>query len=513
MKRTLWLLAPVLMVSCQEMRLDSPGMETATMEKIPTAHTIPIDSAISNLNALMKGAMRTRSNDEYEISDVFPILVTHQTTRSSTSDTYPLNSTDTLLYVANFVNDKGYAILSATDLIPENVIAVIDSGRLSQDAVRTAISIIENGKPILDEYPLTGDGIYTIESLGDQKFINPNTIDFNNLASNDTLVGNFIRSSINNTHETERFDEYADIFTSIYCIEYGMKSRDIILADRDKHPMNPGDNFSGSIIEGGDGYGAADAFKEYSEWQTIASVKPLLTRYSRWRQTAPFNNKCPVLFGKRLYAGCFPLAIAKILTFYRLPYSFSYNNEYVIWNELDYYNHYTGSFRTEVGNRSAAILLYGIGKGCGSWYLPEGTFTWPSDATDFLGSRLNKRPKKLNFSFDRCKDMLSQRKPIIIYAIPSKWKIWNSHAWNIDGYRIDQRIVTYYAYVNSKKTVLSEKVEKSEMLHCDFGWSGRCNGYYVSGIFKSYYEGTEFDYDDSPGTNFNYNHYVHIIAY
>lgn len=51
------------------------------------------------------------------------------------------------------------------------------------------------------------------------------------------------------------------------------------------------------------------------------------------------------------------------------------------------------------------------------------------------------------------------------------------------------------------------------MLHCDLGWGGKCNGYYVAGIFKSYYKNTELDYEDSPGVNFNYNHYVHIIAY
>ncbi|MDE6392961.1 MAG: hypothetical protein K2L59_06820, partial [Muribaculaceae bacterium] len=41
-------------------------------------------------------------------------------------------------------------------------------------------------------------------------------------------------------------------------------------------------------------------------------------------------------------------------------------NNFIITN-ISYgmnYNHNTGYFRTEVGNRSAAILLYSIGKGC-----------------------------------------------------------------------------------------------------------------------------------------------------
>lgn len=516
MKKFLFLLITIfLMISCQETYLNAPDPQAESRKIATRSFTIPVDSALSNLRSFLK-RYNTRSDDGFEISDVFPIILTKHTTRAFDAGTTSKYPTDTLLYVANFISDKGYAILSATDLIPDNIIAIIDSGRLSEASVNRALTILENEKPILSEYPATGESIYSLQQYGDQKFINPNTVDFNNIAQNDTLVGNFIARSIlfnSNIPDKERYYDYAEIFTSLYCIEYGINSRNIWLADRDIHPLDPGGNLDGPIIEGGDGYGAKEMFEEYSPWETVAFVHPLLKKYSHWHQESPFNDKCPNLFGKRLSAGCFPLAIAKILTYYKTPVLFSYKNQAVIWNELDNYNPFTGNFKTESGNTSAAILLRGIGLGCDSWYFPEGTFTWPSDAKSFLGRSLKKSTKKLNFNFDRCKNMLDLMKPLIVYAIPSKWKFWNSHAWNIDGYRIDRRKITYYTYLKDKRTVLSEKYQTNEMLHCDFGWSGRCNGYYVSGIFKSYYEDTELDYEDSPSVNFNYNHYVHIIVY
>ncbi len=516
MKKFLFLLIiGFIMISCQETYLNAPETQVESENITTRSFTIPVDSALSNLRSFLKRE-HTRSDDGFEVSDVFPIVLTEQRTRAiDVNDTYQCNL-DTLLYVANFVNNNGYAILSATDLIPDDIIAIVDTGRLSQSSVVKALSLINNERPILDEYPTTGEGIYSLPQFGDQKFINPNTVDFNNIEQNDTLVGNFIRKSImlnSNILDDEKFNEYAEIFTSLYCIEYGINLRNIRFRDTELYPLNPGGNDDQPIIGGEIGYGDNPIIEEYSSWETVSYVKPLLKRYAHWHQRSPFNDLCPTFLGKRLSAGCFPLAIAKILAYYKTPAKFTYNGQTVIWNELDNYNYLTGNFNNIIGNKSAAILLRGVCVGSNSWYLTEGTFTWPSNAKSFLAKSLNRSTKKLNFRFYRCKDMLDLRKPLIIYAIPSKWKFWNSHAWNIDGYRIDKRKKTTYKYLDGKKTVISEDYETNEMLHCDLGWGGKCNGYYVAGIFKSYYENTELDYEDSPGVNFNYNHYVHIIAY
>lgn len=51
------------------------------------------------------------------------------------------------------------------------------------------------------------------------------------------------------------------------------------------------------------------------------------------------------------------------------------------------------------------------------------------------------------------------------------------------------------------------------MVHCDFGWKGICNGYYVSGVFKLNDPNIEHDPDCSYGGNTNYNNLLKIIMY
>ncbi len=513
MKKLFWMVIAILTVSCQESYLNAPEPQAEARTGSVQSFTIPVDKALSNLRSFLK-AGNTRTDDVPEISEVFPVVLTESNTRAFDPNT-PATTKDTLLYVANFTNNVGYAILSANELIPDDIIAVVDSGNLSQTCVNKALSLIENGKPVLSEYPTTGECIYTLPQYEDLQFMNPNTMDPNNVEPNDSLVGNFISKSVvfdSNMPENEKLEEYAEVFTSMYCIEYALHplmNNEIDTGTSSLAPL-PGNETPGV----GEGGGEIDHSQvEYTPWETTSSVKPLLTRYAFWHQGSPFNDKAPKLFGKRLHAGCFNLAIAKILTFLRRPSTFIYKGEAVSWTCLDHYNSYTRRFNTESGNRSAALLLRGIGVGCGSLYFPEGTFTFPSKAKNFLQSCINKDVKKRGFSFERCMDMLVHQKPLIIYAIPSKWKFWNSHAWNIDGYRIDKRSKIWFKYKDGSKVILSKEDEQKKMLHCDFGWGGSCNGYYVSGVFNSYSDDNELDNEATPGNRFKYNHYIHVFVF
>lgn len=51
------------------------------------------------------------------------------------------------------------------------------------------------------------------------------------------------------------------------------------------------------------------------------------------------------------------------------------------------------------------------------------------------------------------------------------------------------------------------------MVHCDFGWSGKCNGYYVSGIFKIDDPNVERDPDVVFNKDTNYYKLIKVITY
>ena len=108
--------------------------------------------------------------------------------------------------------------------------------------------------------------------------------------------------------------------------------------------------------------------------------------------------------------------------------------------------------------------------------------------------------------------MLDNACPVIIYSVPNI-NIPKSHCWNIDGYKIKERTITTKTYKNGTLCNTKVEIEKSKMVHCDFGWYSKCNGYYVSGVFKLGDSSVEKDYGTVHDKDTNYNNYLHIMTY
>lgn len=67
--------------------------------------------------------------------------------------------------------------------------------------------------------------------------------------------------------------------------------------------------------------------------------------------------------------------------------------------------------------------------------------------------------------------------------------------------------------VGNKLQDTTTKTETCKMVHCDFGWEGRCNGYYVSGVFKLNDSNIEHDPGSNYGGNTYYNNLLKVITY
>lgn len=109
--------------------------------------------------------------------------------------------------------------------------------------------------------------------------------------------------------------------------------------------------------------------------------------------------------------------------------------------------------------------------------------------------------------------MIDNGKPLIIYGMPGI-KITSAHSWNIDGYKVKERTIST-EYYNMHGTLLSteNKIETLNMVHCDFGWKGDCNGYYVSGVFDLDDTHSEKDFTTNRNTNKYYNTLIRLITY
>ncbi|MBQ5614374.1 MAG: C10 family peptidase [Tidjanibacter sp.] len=480
--------------------VDEVGLEVSDNatpnSAISSQYSISEEEALANLYAFMGEGGDSRSSDNRVVSTVLPVKYGDLGTRAVDGI-----DCENLLYIANFENAEGYAVLAGDTRIEDEVIAIIDEGSLEPELLNHLVEWEPNGRTYYEEFPMTGPGFFTLPETGDELYINPNTVDFYDTETQDYLVGNYdaseytivTRSLTNPEGSNEGTNE---TFMLDMCISYAMRG----LIDFDPNPRDDGD---------GDEY---DCVITYSDWETTSIVEPLLVDFVNWNQDPPFNDLYPIVkqvFGfktRRAFAGCMPLATAKILTYHEYPATKDYNGTLISWWRLK------ENYDTVLGRESAAALLKWISISCLSLHFYEGTFTFPKCVKWFLQSIDFEDVELVDYDFNTVKDMIDSDKPLIISSIPGI-DITSSHAWNIDGYKTKIRTKTIEKYLGRELISITTETESIKMVHCDLGWSGSNNGYYTSGVFRSDRSEIEHDsYYNNPYV-FNYTTLTRIITY
>lgn len=166
------------------------GCERATLSK-PThdedlSHLITIEEALKNLDEYNECSIekQVKSKASFKVSTIYK---NSTLLKSSTDDTAPL------LYIINYENNNGYAILSADNRIGSSVIAVAEKGNFPEESFHKL-----KNRTIYNGYPLTGPGIYYgADSL--DIHINPNTFEPYNEELDDYYVGDLIIESPDDT--------------------------------------------------------------------------------------------------------------------------------------------------------------------------------------------------------------------------------------------------------------------------------------------------------------------------
>lgn len=189
MKKILYvLIIAQFVMSCQDvLKLDREanlGNETSSENQ----YVISVDNALAYLESFMADAenFATKSLTSRIVSSITPIKYS-ALTRASQDNL----SCENLLYIANFEQDQGYAILAGDTRIEEKVIAIADDGQLSEATVYSAIELADTERIILEDYPTTGAGFFTSPETDSELFINPNTVSLYDEIENDTFVGEF----------------------------------------------------------------------------------------------------------------------------------------------------------------------------------------------------------------------------------------------------------------------------------------------------------------------------------
>ena len=472
----------VWLVSCNA-QLDSPAESYDIDSSLPSSkYYIPIQEALANLDQFIKSTGKTGTYMAPKSSHISQCISLggDKRTRAQSDSLNP-----DLIYIANFENGEGFAILSADKRIGTAILGLASEGNVNLDDIYER----EATRTLYAEYPISGPGFLKIENpKGTEWFVNPNTVRYGNKIKGDTLVGALYTKGLTPTGETcdsiipqnkgvskllvDLSLEYADrqmkIFKAINSEDENGDDGDDDSGDGaghdhsgDKPDMpnaNEKDPHGGINVDPGSG-GGGDKDK-YEE------KKPSLLGYRYWNQKRDLNVMFPM---KRKYhsldsmeqapVGSFSIALSKIMAKLHFPESYSALGSIVSWENVR-----AASIK---GWDDACRLVRSVADGMGSQYFYNVTLAYPSAVIDFMSNLGFQEVKLEEYDFDIVKSMLKRGCPVLIFSMTDEY-IEESHAWNIDGYKVN----------------LSDPSEKP-MVHCDFGMAGVYNGYYISGLFDS----------------------------
>lgn len=518
MKNKIFILAAIAALflgSCAKEQL----VESSEIVKQENPHLIPVSEAVASLDSFLSEIEEetTKSGvtvQKRRIRDVKTVYSSSVYTKSSSDEENDVNE---LLYIVDFENNQGYAILSADDRIGVDILAVYDNGNSGSSGISRAPSRTYDVRLIYDGYPKDGPGIIVDED-GD-KYLNPNTFSLYDESIGEYLVGDITvqgrssstgigsGSSSGSGPGSSKFgDRILDYVGDKISKDDGDLHEDV------KKPIdNPGDT-------GNEDKGRVETYKGPYERDVV--VMPMLAFAKSWHQSSPFNDWFKKVKNKdtkrkeNAAAGCVPLALAKILCYNDYPETISYGGVTVTMSHLK-----TSKIDDPGFNGQAASLLKYIAEECGSWYFREGTFTFPFRAKNFLKDSKYSGVAYDDYSTDSVLQSLDLDKPVFVCSIPKtdkkNYDLGKSHAWMIDGYMKRTQTTTHYRYRNNKLETKWTSTSSNTMVHCDFGWGGESNGYFTSGIFDFLdNENTEFDNTSDKGKKVrDYKWYLKTIIY
>ena len=444
----LLLAAGLFLTSCSEPQSD----EFPNPDPPPTVgrHAVPIDQALGELDDLL-GVIDGQGTRAGGVRTVAQVQTLHaQALALTRSAGEPGEQPENLLYVVNFEDDAGYAVLGADDRLPA-VLAVTDEGSLTtEELVRAA-----NGQTTPEEFTF------------------PNEMLMNYVSGIGGIGGGGIGGG-------------------------GIGGGGIPTG-----PFTDFDTQLGNPPAGFEGY-------EWSDWKNLEYVAPMVT--TRWHQEDPFNRHCPVIGGETCVAGCAAIAMAQIVASNHLHHNVSpgrIGNISLNWTLIR-----QGIIDPDLLNRNSsianqvALLVAALGLKLGMNYGVTQSGASIDDAEYCFKYIGYKGVNNHTFRPSYVRTMLWERqRPTYVRAVNAQKE---GHAWVADGWLYRRR--DQYAVIFGKRSDYSVSNQTQTLMHCNFGWGGRCDGFYHIGLFNTNEQAVIPDIDYTPVDD-DYNGGKRMITY
>lgn len=204
-------------------------------------------------------------------------------------------------------------------------------------------------------------------------------------------------------------------------------------------------------------------------WFCTEFIPPMLT--TLWHQSSPFSDRTPGNYP----AGCVAIAVAQIMAYNEFP------KNYCDWELAKQYDPYAANNRDDVC-LELAKLSENIGRGCHikyNFFWSGESFATPAKAKRFLRDiGYTGTSRHVGYDDSLIKDKLRADCPVFIGALTPNS---SGHSWVIDGMISEVNKVDVYCSNNYLRT----EYKKRLLLHCNWGWRGSSDGYFVSNAFNA----------------------------
>lgn len=267
------------------------------------------------------------------------------------------------------------------------------------------------------------------------------------------------------------------------------------------------------------------------------NVPPMLK--TKWHQSSPYNDLCISDEGNNVSAGCGAVAVGQFLYYHRFP---DVINGYTVnWHllagceyELPTPGEFPGGtigggtiggghiqFDPDIfSNREAAKFIYNIGLSIGTNYSAGQSGANTLDILYFLQD-IGYDCTYDDYSCNGVKNIVRYNKPVLVAGLTITNK---GHLWVVDGWK-DYIIRTTTASpmpegpVGSVEPEYTITEEYFDRIHCNFGWNGHCDGYYIGDIFNCRILNNNIEPgigdipDSAPNDNYKYDRELHMYSY
>lgn len=244
----------------------------------------------------------------------------------------------------------------------------------------------------------------------------------------------------------------------------------------------------------------------------VARIPPLVA--TKWGQGSPYNNLFPIVPGSNGVhedAGCGTIACAQILASLMYPSNIVLNGHAHDWSIISEFTH-GHSIDNEYYKTCLARFIYDVGLELGLDYNHDddndpGTTTTVASAGSLFISLGYSNVQRISLDLSEAYTMLSHNKPFYVKGTDYRdLSDVGSHAWVIDGWKKVRTDII--EIVRNQTGIVSQRIIGSSMaeyVHCNYGWNGKCDGYYSHTIFnvenRLSSSQIEASYGDVLGTN------------